>query len=80
LNVSPKNNLRFGVYDGDLAVWNDLEAWVATNGTWYRWPAFHLWDNARINVEGSFIRQLIAEAPPLPVSAFAQKLAQIPSR
>jgi hypothetical protein len=69
--VTPKNNLRFGVYDGDLAVWNDLEAWVATNGAWYSWPAFELWHSARINVPKSNIAELLQAAPPLPGNAFS---------
>jgi len=56
----------------DLAVWDDVEAHVLTNGRWHRADAFEMFGEARINVERSFICQLIAEAPPLPDGAFGE--------
>jgi len=64
--------IRCGLYDSDLAVWDDVEAHVLTNGRWHWADAFEMFGEARINVERSFICQLIAEAPPLPDGAFAR--------
>lgn len=72
--------VSLGLFDSDLAVWDDSKAFVLTNGRWYEHEAFQMWHEARINVERSFLRQLLAEAPPLPDSAFAEKLAQTASR
>jgi hypothetical protein len=57
--------------DGDLALWDDHKAFVLTNGVWHKAEAFTMWDNARVNVPESFMRKLIAEAPPLPDRSFA---------
>jgi hypothetical protein len=62
---------RYGLYDSDLAVWDDVEAYVLTNGRWYPADAVEMFCEARINVDQPFLRQLIAGAPPLPVGAFA---------
>lgn len=63
---------RCGLYDSDLSVWDDHQAFVLTNNHWYSADAFEMFCEARINVEWSFVRQLMAEAPPLPHGAFAR--------
>ena len=63
---------RCGLYDSDLAIWDDVKAYVLTNGRWYPADAVEMFCEARINVEGSFLRQLIADAPSLPKGAFAR--------
>jgi hypothetical protein len=64
--------IRCGLYDSDLAVWDDEPAYVLTNGFWYPADACEMICEARINVEVSFLRQLIAEAPPLPDGAYGR--------
>jgi hypothetical protein len=67
--------VRYGLYDSDLAIWDDVEAHVLTNGRWYSADAIEMFCEARINVDRSFMRKLKAEAPPLPDGAFQRTLS-----
>jgi hypothetical protein len=62
---------RFGVYDYDPVVWNDVEAWVLTNGVWHKADAFQMINQATILSAAEFAKQFPSIERTLPKEAFA---------
>jgi hypothetical protein len=71
--IPTSEKTRVGIYDGDLAVWDDGQAYVLTNGVWREAEAFVLWHEAAVNIAPAYIAELLRNAPPLPSGAVRQE-------
>lgn len=60
---------RYGVYQGDAAVFNDAFAWVLTNGVWFKHESFVILQEARAMTIKEFQAEFTS-LPPLPKGAF----------
>lgn len=61
---------RFGTFDGDPAVFNEVEGWVLTNGVWHESQSFVLFDEAAVMDEAAFIKTFPGILKTLPKAAF----------
>jgi hypothetical protein len=60
----------FGTFEGDAAVWTWAEAWVLTNGVWYKHESFVLLHEAPVMTEGKWTKAFPGILKTLPTKAF----------
>jgi hypothetical protein len=61
---------RFGTFEGDPAVWDEVEAWVLTNGIWHEGESFKMIDDATLMTEEVWNKYFPGIFKTLPKTAF----------
>lgn len=63
--------LRYGRYNHAFpAIWNDVEGYVFTNGVWYSYEPFVLWNDAGLLTKKDF-EDSFPNLPALPRGSFS---------
>lgn len=67
--------IRYGRYNHAFpAVWNDVEAYVFTNGVWHSYEPFEMWNNAGLLSKTDY-DAAFPGLPALPKGSFADAVS-----